>query len=164
MLYAGNTAVVSDEEIARTQPARDEVARLEKQVAEWKKHSTELPKKIAELEKQLKEQAVKSRNRRIEAIHPLLLDDLTVRFVENGWSLKWLHRKTMLSASFNRNSEEQQSVDPDNRLLTHFNRCRIDAEALCDSVLSVSGRAAAAPRNASASLESDDTDASSRRA
>lgn len=77
--------------------------------------------------------------------HPNLLDDLTVRFVENGWSLKWLHREIMLTATYRqssvgRNSADAQAGDPDNRLLTRFKRRRLDAEALRDSVLAVAGR------------------------
>ena len=61
--------------------------------------------------------------------HPELLDDLAVRFMENGWSLKWLHREIMLSATYQQSSfseapEQVKSIDPDNRLLSHFNRRR----------------------------------------
>lgn len=76
--------------------------------------------------------------------HPELLDDLAVRFMENGWSLKWLHREIMLSAAYQQssvsaNSPQQQAADSDNRLLSHFNRHRLDAEAFRDAVLAVSG-------------------------
>jgi len=77
--------------------------------------------------------------------HPKLLDDLAVRFMENGWSLKWLHREIMLSATYQQSSVPVpasagmiKSVDPDNRLLSHFNRQRLSAEAFRDSVLAVS--------------------------
>ena len=36
--------------------------------------------------------------------HPELLDDLTARFIANGWSLKWLHREIMLSAAYRQSS------------------------------------------------------------
>ncbi len=77
--------------------------------------------------------------------HPKLLDDLAVRFVENGWSLKWLHREIMLSSTYQQSStpvnvERLKKVDPDNRLLSHFNRRRLNAEAFRDSVLAVSGQ------------------------
>jgi hypothetical protein len=74
--------------------------------------------------------------------HPELLDDLTVRFVENGWSLKWLHREIMLSSTYQQSAmpSAPTSLDPDNRLLSHFNRQRLDAEAFRDSVLAVSGQ------------------------
>ena len=76
--------------------------------------------------------------------HPKLLDDLAVRFMDNGWSLKWLHREIMLSSTYQQSSAPRsvakfKSVDPDNRLLSHFNRQRLEAEAFRDSVLAVSG-------------------------
>jgi hypothetical protein len=77
--------------------------------------------------------------------HPKLLDDLAVRFMENGWSLKWLHREIMLSSTYQQSSVPAQAsagqlkaVDPNNRLLSHFNRQRLSAEAFRDSVLAVS--------------------------
>ncbi|MHC4879774.1 MAG: DUF1553 domain-containing protein [Planctomycetota bacterium] len=77
--------------------------------------------------------------------HPKLLDDLAVRFMDNGWSLKWLHREIMLSSTYQQSSDpasvaQLKSVDPDNRLLSHFNRRRLEAEAFRDSVLAVSGQ------------------------
>ncbi|NQV25821.1 MAG: DUF1553 domain-containing protein [Rhodopirellula sp.] len=77
--------------------------------------------------------------------HPKLLDDLAVRFMDNGWSLKWLHREIMLSSTYQQSSlpvdaVPLKEVDPDNRLLAHFNRRRLNAEAFRDSVLAVSGQ------------------------
>jgi len=77
--------------------------------------------------------------------HPKLLDDLAVRFMKNGWSIKWLHRDIMQSSTYQQSSTPRdtdllKTVDPDNRLLSHFNRHRLNAEALRDSVLAVSGQ------------------------
>jgi hypothetical protein len=79
--------------------------------------------------------------------HPKLLDDLAVRFMDNGWSLKWLHREIMLSSTYQQSSvpmpgaaDKLKSVDPDNRLLSHFNRRRLSAEGFRDSILAVSGQ------------------------
>jgi len=79
--------------------------------------------------------------------HPKLLDDLAVRFIDNGWSLKWLHREIMLSSTYQQSTvprpgdaDKLKSVDPDNRLLSHFNRRRLSAEAFRDSALAVSGQ------------------------
>jgi hypothetical protein len=79
--------------------------------------------------------------------HPKLLDDLAVHFMDNGWSLKWLHREIMLSSTYQQSSvpvptsaEQLKAADPDNRLLSHFNRQRLNAEAFRDSVLAVSGQ------------------------
>ncbi|MAG95015.1 MAG: hypothetical protein CMJ48_14910 [Planctomycetaceae bacterium] len=76
--------------------------------------------------------------------HPELLDDLTVRFVDAGWSLKWLHREIVLSATYQQSTrpaelEAGRTKDPDNRLLSHFNRRRLDAEAFRDALLASSG-------------------------
>ena len=74
--------------------------------------------------------------------HPELLDDLAVRFVENGWSIKKLHREILLSSAYamsSHASEQALAADPENRLLSRFNRRRVDVETLRDSMLSVSG-------------------------
>jgi hypothetical protein len=75
--------------------------------------------------------------------HPELLEDLTARFVENGWSLKWLHREIVLSATYRQSSASQtgnHQLDPDNRWLWRMNRGRLDIEAWRDAMLAVSGR------------------------
>ncbi|OWK47071.1 PSD1 and planctomycete cytochrome C domain-containing protein [Fimbriiglobus ruber] len=72
--------------------------------------------------------------------HPELLDWLAKRFVEDGWSIKALHKRMMLSAAYQRASDVSPALlaaDPENRLLGHANRQRADFEALRDSVLVV---------------------------
>ena len=74
--------------------------------------------------------------------HPELLDDLTVRFVESGWSLKWLHRELMLSATWQLGASfaaDQFDRDPDNRWYWRMNRRRLDIEAWRDAVLASVG-------------------------
>ena len=74
--------------------------------------------------------------------NPQLLDDLAARFVASGWSLKWLHREIMLSASYQQASRlrpEATRVDPDNRLLWRMNPRRLDVEAYRDCLLQASG-------------------------
>jgi len=74
--------------------------------------------------------------------HPELLEDLAARFVANGWSVKWLHREIMLSATYRQTShlaKEQQGIDPDNKYLWRMNRRRLDVEAWRDAMLAVSG-------------------------
>ncbi len=74
--------------------------------------------------------------------HPELLDYLAARFVENKWSIKSLHREIMLSSVYAlsaENSAANYAVDPENRLVWRANRRRLDAEALRDSLLFVSG-------------------------
>ncbi len=85
--------------------------------------------------------------------HPELLDDLTIRFMDHGWSLRWLHREILLSATFQQATRaaedsaiqsppvvQQRTVDPDNRLLSFFPRRRLHAEAFRDAVLAVSDK------------------------
>lgn len=73
--------------------------------------------------------------------HPHLLDDLAARFIQSGWSLKWLHREILLSATWRQSSHsptDYNDRDPKNRLLWRMNRRRLEAEAWRDAVLSVS--------------------------
>jgi len=74
--------------------------------------------------------------------HPEVLDYLAARFVESGWSQKAIHREIMLSAAYQLSSTKVTSnlnLDPDNRLLWRANVRRLDAEALRDSLLAVTG-------------------------
>ncbi|MBI2687028.1 MAG: PSD1 domain-containing protein [Acidobacteria bacterium] len=74
--------------------------------------------------------------------HPALLDHLASTFIENGWSMKKLHRAIMLSEAYQRSADTNEpnfKADPDNRLLWRVNRQRLDAEAMRDTLLRVSG-------------------------
>src|SRR5262249_32588071 len=92
--------------------------------------------------------------------HPDLLDYLATEFIRSGWSIKAMHRLILNSAVYGQSAEsaerEAQSakpggaldarrsampreVDPDNRLLWHFPLRRLDAEAIRDAMLAVSG-------------------------
>ena len=72
--------------------------------------------------------------------HPELLDDLAVRFMEAGWSLKWLHKEIVTSATYRADSQgEPQSTDPENRLLAHMPRRRLVVEQWRDAVLAAAG-------------------------
>ena len=73
--------------------------------------------------------------------HPELLDYLASKFIRDGWSMKKLHREIMLSATYQQSSAGRNAEsDPENRLLGHMNRQRLDFEATRDSLLAVSGR------------------------
>jgi mono/diheme cytochrome c family protein len=75
--------------------------------------------------------------------HPELLDYLAARFMQGGWSIKKLHRLIMLSSTYQMSSTGDAKLverDPDNVLLSHQNRRRMDFEALRDSLLAVSGQ------------------------
>ncbi len=74
--------------------------------------------------------------------HPELLDDLASRFVQNGWSLKWLHREIMLSATYqqaSRHIESAAEADATNRWLWRYNPRRLDIESWRDAILQASG-------------------------
>lgn len=76
--------------------------------------------------------------------HPELLDWLTGYFLENGWSVKQLHRLILTSEAYQRRSqhpdfEKIKDLDPDNKLLSYFSPRRLRAEELRDAMLQVSG-------------------------
>ncbi len=74
--------------------------------------------------------------------HPELLDHLATRFLQQGWSQKQLIRSLVLSRAYRLSSTNDATalkVDPDNRLLWRMNRQRLDAEAIRDGLLAVSG-------------------------
>ncbi|MEI6341403.1 MAG: DUF1553 domain-containing protein [Verrucomicrobiota bacterium] len=76
--------------------------------------------------------------------HPDLLDWLASEFTASGWSLKVLHRRIVLSATYGQTSvraaQEEASGDPDGRWLGRYPRQRLDAEMLRDAILAASGR------------------------
>jgi mono/diheme cytochrome c family protein len=80
------------------------------------------------------------------ATHPELLDWLAVQFMNDGWSMKKLHRMIVTSNAYRMSSssvgslKRNRETDPDNQFLWRMNARRMDAEVVRDSVLSVSGR------------------------
>ncbi len=106
--------------------------------------------------------------------HPELLDFLAVEFMDSGWSVKHLHRLILSSATYRQTSAapaKTRTVDPDNLLLGRFPLRRLDAEALRDAMLAVSGeldRRPAGPyvptqRTAEGNVEVDEKNAGARR-
>jgi len=71
--------------------------------------------------------------------HPELLDYLAIKFMDEGWSLKKLVREMVLSRTYRQSSQSASAHDPDNRLLSHMNRKRLDAECLRDAMLAAAG-------------------------
>ncbi len=74
--------------------------------------------------------------------HPELLDWLAQRLVEEQWKLKPLHKLIMTSAVYMQSSQENPSamaVEPQNKLWWRRSPTRLDAEAIRDSILAVSG-------------------------
>ncbi len=75
--------------------------------------------------------------------HPELLDWLANRFIEDGMSLKKLHRRIMLSATYRQSSQVSRETfdkDPENRLVGRFTPRRLEAEAIRDAILAVNGQ------------------------
>ncbi|MEO5951576.1 MAG: DUF1553 domain-containing protein, partial [Chloroflexia bacterium] len=72
--------------------------------------------------------------------HPELLDWLAVEFLDSGWDIKHIHKLMLLSNTYQQAAENPAAKDEDNRLLSHFQRRRLEAEAIRDSILYSSGR------------------------
>jgi len=75
--------------------------------------------------------------------HPELLDYLARRFMEEGWSIKKLHREIMLSSACRQssaNNPRYAQMDPQNRLLWRANIRRLDFEEVRDSILALGGQ------------------------
>jgi mono/diheme cytochrome c family protein len=75
--------------------------------------------------------------------HPELLDWLASTFMEEGWSVKKMHRMILLSNTYRQDSQEdavRKAADPENRLLSHMNRLRLEYEPLRDALLFTAGR------------------------
>ncbi len=76
--------------------------------------------------------------------HPELLDWLASEFITHGWSIKWLHRQILTSAtwqmsSFHPDAAAAEAVDPSNRLRWRFSIRRLTAEQIRDAMLVASG-------------------------
>lgn len=74
--------------------------------------------------------------------HPELLDTLAVQFVDDGWSLKRLVRRLVLTRTWRQASNYDRDafqIDPENRLLWRMPKRRLEAEAIRDAMLAVSG-------------------------
>jgi hypothetical protein len=72
-----------------------------------------------------------------------LLDHLTASFIGEGWSLKKLHKKIMMSAAWQQSSANNTAnaeKDPENKLWWKFPRHRLEGEAVRDSMLAISGQ------------------------
>jgi uncharacterized protein DUF1549/uncharacterized protein DUF1553/cytochrome c len=88
--------------------------------------------------------------------HSELLDDLTARFMAHGWSLKWLHREIVNSATYRQSTQvhspanpqspirNPQSIDPDNVYLWRVVPLRLEVEAWRDAMLVATGELNAA--------------------
>jgi len=90
--------------------------------------------------------------------HPELLDYLAAEFVEQGWSLKKLHKQILMSATYGLSSETVEAnlgKDADNHLFWRANRRRVDAETLRDSLLAASGELDLTPAGKALKLDDE---------
>lgn len=76
--------------------------------------------------------------------HPELLDSLALQLVDDGWSLKKMHKRMLMSQAYQRSTNHSersqiQAKDPTNALLAYFSPRRLTAEELRDSMLAISG-------------------------
>jgi hypothetical protein len=76
--------------------------------------------------------------------HPELLDWLAAEFAEHGWSLKYMHRLMLTSATYCQTSlvdpaDPRMQADRENKLLWHARRRRLEGETLRDAMLAVAG-------------------------
>ena len=75
--------------------------------------------------------------------HPRLLDFLAGELIANGWSLKHLHQLIMQSNTYRMSSSngdgQARAIDPNNELLWHFPRQRLQAEAIWDNLHATAG-------------------------
>ncbi|GAB4137739.1 MAG: DUF1549 domain-containing protein [Planctomycetaceae bacterium] len=75
--------------------------------------------------------------------HPQLLDYLASHFIKRNWSTKSLIRQIVMTRAYRQSTQHNSAaakIDPENRLLWRQNRRRLDAEAIRDTILSVSGQ------------------------
>jgi hypothetical protein len=78
--------------------------------------------------------------------HPELLDYLASEFMNEGWSIKRIHRLIVTSQTYRQSSDAGEAVqagmatDPENRLLWRMNRRRLELEPMRDAMLAAAGR------------------------
>ncbi len=90
--------------------------------------------------------------------HPELLDYLAITFMENGWSIKDLIKRILLSSTYRQSSfviSLKRQKDEENKYYSYFPRRRLSAEMLRDSMLLVSGEMESGDRGAESLKVSD---------
>ena len=78
-----------------------------------------------------------------EPSHPALLDWLAAEFMNQGWSMKKLHKMIVMSATYgmsSRSHADNRTIDPDNRFLWRVSTKRMEGEIVRDNLLHASGR------------------------
>ena len=90
--------------------------------------------------------------------HPQLLDWLASEFQESGWSIKHIQRLIMLSSTYQMSSRadpEALQRDPDDKLLSHFRRQRLEVEELYDAMASTTNIIVRQPSGSELDIEKD---------
>lgn len=80
--------------------------------------------------------------------HPELLDNLAIEFVRDGWSIRRLVRRLVMTQTYSQSSRFDEAaiiIDPDNRLLWRASRRRLSAESMRDTLLIAAGQLDATP-------------------
>jgi mono/diheme cytochrome c family protein len=75
-------------------------------------------------------------------VHPELLDNLAIEFVESGWDVKHMVKLLVMSRAYRQSSLESPEMrerDPENRLVARQSRFRLPAEVVRDNSLEISG-------------------------
>jgi hypothetical protein len=75
--------------------------------------------------------------------HPELLDWLAAEFIDSGWQVKRLHKLIMMSTAYRQSSlrtQQQEAVDPDNKLYARMSIRRLESEAVRDALLTISDK------------------------
>ena len=78
-----------------------------------------------------------------EPTHPELLDWLAAYFIDNGWSMKKMHKYMMMSSTYKMSSKSNaagEAKDPGNNLFWRFNMRRLTSEEIRDSVINLTGK------------------------
>src|SRR5262249_55484136 len=78
----------------------------------------------------------------LDPTHPELLDWLAVEFIESGWGIKGMLRVVVTSATYRQSSSPSEAAlakDPNNRMLAHGPRLRLEAETVRDQALAIAG-------------------------
>jgi len=83
--------------------------------------------------------------------HPELLDNLAIEFVRDGWSIRRLVRRLVMTRTYSQSSRYDEAtftIDPDNRLLWRASRRRVSAESMRDTLLIAAGQLDTTPSTA----------------
>ncbi|MDB5386070.1 MAG: Planctomycete cytochrome [Planctomycetaceae bacterium] len=91
--------------------------------------------------------------------HPALLNWLASEFMQQGWSLKQLHRTMLLSTAYRQSSRRdatRDAVDADNRFVSRMPVRRLDAEIVRDRILMASGSLTSAMFGTPVAVKADD--------